>query len=109
MIMAVDATKEIQFEIGHVLFIDIVGYSKLLINEQSEQLQKLKQIVRGTEQFRLAEAEGKLLRFADWRWWRAGFSHQSGSAGFVRAGNCKGSQKQSGASSPHGNSQRPGQ
>src|SRR5881392_2255848 len=60
--MAADATKEIQFEIGHVLFIDIVGYSKLLINEQSEQIQKLKQIVRGTEQFRLAEAEGKLLR-----------------------------------------------
>src|SRR5436190_18455906 len=60
--MAADATKEIQFEIGHVLFIDIVGYSKLLINEQSEQIQKLKKIVRGTEQFRLAEAEGKLLR-----------------------------------------------
>src|SRR6476660_8992569 len=49
-------------EIGHVLFIDIVGYSKLLINEQSAQLQKLKEIVRGTEQFRNAEAEGKLLR-----------------------------------------------
>jgi TolB-like protein/Tfp pilus assembly protein PilF len=62
MIMAADATKEIQFEIGHVLFIDIVGYSKLLINEQSEQLQNLKQIVRGTEQFRIAEAQGKLLR-----------------------------------------------
>jgi TolB-like protein/Tfp pilus assembly protein PilF len=54
--------SDVKFEIGHVLFIDIVGYSKLLINEQSEQLQKLKQIVRGTEQFRLAEAEGKLLR-----------------------------------------------
>jgi len=52
----------VKFEIGHVLFIDIVGYSKLLINEQSEQIQTLKQIVRGTEQFRLAEAEGKLLR-----------------------------------------------
>src|SRR5438309_3393591 len=60
--MAADATKEIQFEIGHVLFIDIVGYSKLLINEQSEQIQTLREIVRGTEQFRLAEAEGKLLR-----------------------------------------------
>lgn len=45
-----------------MLFIDIVGYSKLLINEQSEQIQKLKEIVRGTEQFRIAEAEGKLLR-----------------------------------------------
>src|SRR5437667_3352027 len=54
--------SEVKFEIGHVLFIDIVGYSKLLINEQSEQIQKLKEIVRGTQQFRLAEAEGKLLR-----------------------------------------------
>jgi len=52
----------VKFEIGHVLFIDIVGYSKLLITEQSERLQTLKEIVRGTEQFRLAEAEGKLLR-----------------------------------------------
>src|SRR6266436_4339684 len=54
--------SNVKFEIGHVLFIDIVGYSKLLITEQSEQMQKLREIVRGTEQFRLAEAEGKLLR-----------------------------------------------
>jgi len=60
--MPSEHSSEVKFEIGHVLFIDIVGYSKLLINEQSEQIQKLKQIVRGTEQFRLAEAEGKLLR-----------------------------------------------
>ena len=53
---------EVKFEIGHVLFIDIVGYSKLLINEQSEQIQTLREIVRGTEQFRLAEAQGKLMR-----------------------------------------------
>src|SRR5216110_3022364 len=51
-----------KFEIGHVLFIDIVGYSKLLIHEQSEQLQKLREIVRATEQFRAAQAEGNLLR-----------------------------------------------
>jgi TolB-like protein/Tfp pilus assembly protein PilF/class 3 adenylate cyclase len=60
--MPAEVEKEIQFEIGHVLFIDIVGYSKLLITEQSDQLQKLKEIVRGTEQFRQAEAAGKLLR-----------------------------------------------
>jgi TolB-like protein/Tfp pilus assembly protein PilF len=54
--------SDVKFEIGHVLFIDIVGYSKLLINEQSEQIQTLRKIVRGTEQFRLAEAEGKLVR-----------------------------------------------
>src|ERR1041384_4504252 len=55
-------SSNVKFEIGHVLFIDIVGYSQLLINEQSEQIQRLKEIVRGAEQFRLAEAEGKLLR-----------------------------------------------
>src|SRR5947199_8240079 len=53
---------DVKFEIGHVLFIDIVGYSKLLIHEQTEQLQKLREVARGTEQFRAAEAEGKLLR-----------------------------------------------
>src|ERR1700719_1678169 len=53
---------DVKFEIGHVLFIDIVGYSKLLIHEQSERLQRLREIARGTEQFRAAQAEGKLLR-----------------------------------------------
>jgi TolB-like protein/Tfp pilus assembly protein PilF len=60
--MPIERSADVKFEIGHVLFIDIVGYSKLLINEQGEQIQKLKEIVRGTEQLRLAEAEGKLLR-----------------------------------------------
>jgi class 3 adenylate cyclase len=54
--------KEIGLEIGHVLFIDMVGYSKLLITEQSERLQKLREIVWATEQFRQAQTEGKLLR-----------------------------------------------
>src|SRR5437870_3248986 len=56
------SSSDVNLEIGHVLFIDIVGYSKLLINEQSEQIQTLRKIVRGTEQLRLAEAAGKLLR-----------------------------------------------
>src|SRR5205814_7458142 len=60
--MPSEHSSDVKFEIGHVLFIDIVGYSKLLINEQSEQIQKLREIVRGTEQFRIAEAEGKLVR-----------------------------------------------
>jgi hypothetical protein len=59
------SSSDVKLEIGHVLFIDIVGYSKLLITEQSEQTQKLREIVRATEQFRLAEAEGKLLRLWD--------------------------------------------
>src|SRR6476661_1933374 len=60
--MPADSSSDVKFEIGHVLFIDIVGYSKLLITEQSDQLQTLRQILRGTEQFKKAEAEGKLLR-----------------------------------------------
>src|ERR1700720_3647591 len=53
---------QLRLEIGHVLFIDIVGYSKLLIDDQSALQQQLNQIVRGTEQFRAAEAAGKLVR-----------------------------------------------
>src|SRR5205823_244739 len=57
-----DGNGELKFEIGHVLFIDIVGYSTLLINEQSELLRELNNIVRGTVQFRLAEAADALIR-----------------------------------------------
>jgi TolB-like protein/class 3 adenylate cyclase/Tfp pilus assembly protein PilF len=60
--MAVEVKKEIQLEIAHVLFIDIVGYSKLLINEQRALLETLNQIVRGTDEFQSEEAEGRLIR-----------------------------------------------
>src|SRR5213082_101501 len=60
--MPTEPSAEVKFEIGHVLFIDIVSYSKMLISEQTSMLKKLKEIVRGTEEFRAAEAEGKLLR-----------------------------------------------
>ena len=52
--------KAKRLEIAHVLFMDIVGYSKLLTDEQSEALQELNQIVRGTEAAREAEAAGAL-------------------------------------------------
>jgi hypothetical protein len=52
----------LHLEVGHILFLDIVGYSKLLSDEQKELVQELNQIVRETEQFRAAEAEGKLTR-----------------------------------------------
>jgi Adenylate and Guanylate cyclase catalytic domain len=52
----------LHLEVGHILFLDIVGYSKLLADEQKELVQELNQIVRKTEQFRAAEAEGKLTR-----------------------------------------------
>ena len=60
--MSTEIKKEIQLEIAHVLFIDIVGYSKLLINEQRALLDILNQIVRGTDQFRSAQAAGKLVK-----------------------------------------------
>jgi TolB-like protein/Tfp pilus assembly protein PilF len=60
--MADEPKSKRRLEIAYVLFIDIVGYSKLRTNEQSAQMEKLREIVRGTEQFRAAEAEGKLLR-----------------------------------------------
>jgi hypothetical protein len=51
-----DSAPDAQMEIGHVLFMDIVGYSKMLIDEQKELQQQLTRIVRSTEQFRVAEA-----------------------------------------------------
>ena len=53
---------EVQLEIGHVLFIDIVGYSKALIDDQRALQQDLNYVVRNTEQFRAAESAGKLIR-----------------------------------------------
>jgi len=52
---------QLRLEIAHVLFMDIVGYSKLLIDEQSEALQELNEIVRNTEAARTAEAAGQLI------------------------------------------------
>ena len=53
---------DLPLEIAHLLSIDVVGYSKLLVNEQIELLQELNQIVRGTECFWAAETKGKLVR-----------------------------------------------
>ncbi|MGH7937504.1 MAG: adenylate/guanylate cyclase domain-containing protein, partial [Chthoniobacterales bacterium] len=53
---------ELRLEIAHVLFLDIVGYSKLLTNEQSELLEHLNEMVRASEQVRIADAAGKLIR-----------------------------------------------
>ena len=56
------AEEQTRLQIGHVLFIDVVGYSKLLVNQQSELLRELNDVVSGTKEFREADAEGKLLR-----------------------------------------------
>src|SRR5256885_6319352 len=59
--MPPQATSDPEFQIGHVLFIDIVGYSKLLIGDQSERIRQLKEVVAGSQQVRLAEESGKLI------------------------------------------------
>src|SRR5690348_8734743 len=60
--MAAETKQNIGLEIGHVLFIDIVGYSKLLIDEQRDYLHTLNEVVRRTDSFRAADAAGKLTR-----------------------------------------------
>jgi len=60
--MSTEVKKEIQLEIAHVLFIDIVGYSKLSVNEQQAAVEELNQIVRASEQFQRAEAASRLLK-----------------------------------------------
>src|SRR4026207_51117 len=56
------STDKTRLEIGHVLFIDIVSYSKLLLKQQSELLRELNEVVSGTKEFREAELAGKLIR-----------------------------------------------
>src|ERR1039458_2420526 len=60
--MPADSEPGVQLEIGHVLFMDVVGYSKLLINEQRELQHQRSDLVRGTECVRAAEATGRLVR-----------------------------------------------
>src|SRR4026207_1499008 len=60
--MAAETEPDLQPEIAHVLLIDVVGYSRLLVNEQIELLHELKEIVRSTECFRAADARSELIR-----------------------------------------------
>src|SRR5213082_4205746 len=60
--MPAETKKEIGLEIAHVLFIDIVGYSKLSVNEQHAAVEELNQVVRSSEQFQRAEAANRLLK-----------------------------------------------
>src|SRR5438309_9164989 len=60
--MSAKIKKQIQLEIAHVLFIDIVGYSKLSINDQHAAVGELNQIVRASEPFQRAEAASRLLK-----------------------------------------------
>ena len=60
--MATESKKEIELEIAHVLFLDIVGYSKLSVNEQHARVDELNGIVRLSEQFQKAEAANRILK-----------------------------------------------
>src|SRR5438876_7358747 len=60
--MSTEIKKEIQLELAHVLFIDIVGYSRLPINEQRALVERLNEIVRGAAEFQAAEAAGRLIK-----------------------------------------------
>src|SRR5438874_9233125 len=60
--MSIESKKEIQLEIAHVLFIDIVGYTKLSISDQHAAVEELTRIVRASEQFQRAEVASRLLR-----------------------------------------------
>ena len=82
--------SELRLEIAHVLFIDIVGYSKRLIDEQHELLQDLNQIVRSTEAFRSAEAAGNLIRVPNRRRRGSRFFDDARSARTLRVGNQQG-------------------
>src|SRR5205823_1336109 len=62
--MSSERKADLHLEIAHVLFMDVVGFSKLLINDQSEILEQLNRLVRETPHFREAEAAGKLIRLA---------------------------------------------
>jgi len=66
--MAAEVKKEIQLEIAHVLFTDIVGYSRLPINQQRAFVERLNEIVRGTDEFQTAESAGRLIKIRNARW-----------------------------------------
>src|SRR5215471_7603486 len=60
--MAAEVKKEIEFEIAHVLFLDVVGYSKLLVNEQRAVIEALNGAVREADEYREAESTGHLIK-----------------------------------------------
>src|SRR6266576_309004 len=60
--MPVEDKKEIQLEIAHILFVDIVGYSKLSINEQRAAIDELNEVVRNSEELQKAEAASRLIK-----------------------------------------------
>ena len=84
--MSAEIKKEIQLDIAHVLFIDIVGYSKLSINDQHAAVEELNRIVRASEEFQRAEAASRLIRIPTGDGMVLVILHESGSACAMRGG-----------------------
>ncbi len=106
--MAPESENNLRLEIGHVLFIDIVGYSKLLIEEQKERLGQLTKIVLGTAQVRDSTDE-QLVRLPTGDGMALGLSPQRGRAGAVRARDRRSAPEAPGNSGADGHSQRAGE
>ena len=66
--MRTEPTSEVKLEIAHVVFIDMVGYSRLAIDEQRSWQGTLNRVVRSTDRFRVAGIGGQVDSIADWRW-----------------------------------------
>ncbi|PYK62339.1 MAG: hypothetical protein DME43_00305 [Verrucomicrobia bacterium] len=60
--MSTEIKKKIELEVVHVLFLDIVGYSKRLTNEQQTLIDQLNQVVRSSEEFQSAQEAGRLIK-----------------------------------------------
>ena len=86
--MSTEIKKEIALEIAHVLFIDIVGYSKLSINDQNGAVEELTQVVRGSEQFQKAETAGRWSSIPVPKRLRNAQSRSAARARTIRACNC---------------------
>ena len=103
-----ESDDNLHLEIRHVLFIDIVGYSKLLIEEQKERLNQLTEIVLATTPVREATDE-QLVRLPTGDGMALVFQPQPGGAGAVRARDCRSASQAPGTSCAYGHSQRTGE
>ena len=106
--MASESDDNLRLEIGHVLFIDIVGYSKLLNEEQKERLNQLTEIVLGTAQVRESSDE-QLVRLPTGDGMALVLPPQRGRTGALRARDCRSASETSGTSGADGHPQRAGE
>src|SRR5438045_9530285 len=107
--MPAEIKKEIELEIGHVLFIDIVGYSKLLIDEQRDYLHTLNEVIKRTDSFRAADAAGKLTRLPTGDGMALVFATTPDAPRFLRDRDQQCTAEPPGTAGAHRNPQRSGQ